>query len=631
MTKGGKPFIMMKTVEFIKKANQVHGDKWDYSKAKYSTAKTPICIICQIHGEFKQSPSKHLSGQGCPICGKERKGRKWLTLEEFISKAKKIHGDKWDYSKVIIRKSTSKIILTCPVHGDFTQIARNHLIGLGCRKCSSTSNGERIRTKAKNIFIARSKKIHSGKYTYEGTKYKSAMNKVSITCPTHGEFKQTPAKHLSGQGCPKCGIDKRGSSIRVGLKKFLSKAHQIHGDKYEYNQLPSSFIVHEKLKICCQIHGVFRQLASSHLLGMGCRKCGFEKSREIRKITTKDFISKAERVHGKIFDYSSVEYTTAKTKVKIFCRKHGLFTQDPDHHLHGQGCLRCANQFSTPHQEIAEYIKLLGIELVTNIRTIIPPKELDIWIPSHRLAIEFNGDYYHSCTNINNTRDKNKHLNKYRMCMKEGIQLLQIAESEWKNPTQQMVWKSIISSRLKVHKKKISARNTKFEKIGINEANEFLTSNHLQGGSKFIRWAFGLKYNGKLVAVVAFSRYQNNRLALVRLAFLHNTTIVGGSSRLLKNSIIHLPKKDIITFSDNRYSKGDIYAILGFEKDKEIPPSYQWYYKNNILNKRKCRHKELPKLLGNKYDPTKTEHENMFNAGARCLYDAGYIRWKKQG
>ena len=85
-----------KTKEFIAKAKAVHGDKYDYSKVNYAKNTTKVTIICKIHGEFEQCPAYHLLGQGCPECG----GRRKLTTEEFIEKARKVHGDKYDYSKV---------------------------------------------------------------------------------------------------------------------------------------------------------------------------------------------------------------------------------------------------------------------------------------------------------------------------------------------------------------------------------------------------------------------------------------------------------------------------------------------------------------------------------------------------
>lgn len=119
------------TEQFIQRAQQVHGNKYDYSKVVYKNAKTPVIIICPIHGEFEQLPYEHIRRKGCPKCSRHQ-----LTKEQFITKAKLIHGDKYDYSKVNYINTTTKICIICPKHGEFYQLPTEHLKGHGCGKCS---------------------------------------------------------------------------------------------------------------------------------------------------------------------------------------------------------------------------------------------------------------------------------------------------------------------------------------------------------------------------------------------------------------------------------------------------------------------------------------------------------------
>jgi len=123
--------------KFIEKARKIHGDKYDYSEVIYTYNKLKIKIICPEHGEFEQVPKSHIEGHGCPKCGamKKRKNR-LLTTKEFIEKAIKVHGDKYDYSDVVYTMSKNKIKIICPEHGEFEQIARNHLQGKGCLICA---------------------------------------------------------------------------------------------------------------------------------------------------------------------------------------------------------------------------------------------------------------------------------------------------------------------------------------------------------------------------------------------------------------------------------------------------------------------------------------------------------------
>ena len=131
------------TEEFIKKAKLVHGDKYDYRDVEYYNCKTPVKIICPKHGEFWQNVNHHLQGQGCPECWNEKIGNiNRSSTEEFINKSRIIHRDYYSYNKVDYYNNTTKVIITCPIHGDFEQIPADHLHGAGCPKCS-ISHGER--------------------------------------------------------------------------------------------------------------------------------------------------------------------------------------------------------------------------------------------------------------------------------------------------------------------------------------------------------------------------------------------------------------------------------------------------------------------------------------------------------
>ena len=127
--------IRLTTEEFIRRAKEVHGDKYDYSKVEYVNARIKVCIICPEHGEFRQTASEHLRGQGCPKCAQEKHNS---TTEEFIRKAKEVHGDKYDYSKVEYVNAYTKVRIICPIHGDFEQNAHSHLNGRGCPKCNES-------------------------------------------------------------------------------------------------------------------------------------------------------------------------------------------------------------------------------------------------------------------------------------------------------------------------------------------------------------------------------------------------------------------------------------------------------------------------------------------------------------
>ena len=197
-------FFMAKnltTEEFILKAREIHGWKYDYSKVKYINAKTKICIICPVHGEFWQTPHNHLSCKTeCPKCSKTHIR---YNTESFIKKAIEVHGDKYDYSKVEYKNCTTKIKIICKKHGVFEQSPKKHINGRGCPLCGKKRRIEKLK-KSKEIFIQEANKKHCGVYDYSLVDYKNAFTKVKIICKKHGIFEQTPHHHLNYHGCPKC-------------------------------------------------------------------------------------------------------------------------------------------------------------------------------------------------------------------------------------------------------------------------------------------------------------------------------------------------------------------------------------------------------------------------------------------
>ena len=183
------------TEEFIKEANIIHNGKYDYSKVEYSRAHSKVCIICPEHGEFWQEPNQHLKGYGCPKCS----GKYQWTTKEWIQEASIRNNNFYIYKNTHYINKSTKLTVTCPIHGDFNIIPYDHLCGHGCPKCVGKyhyTNEE---------WIEKANKVHCGKYNYSKTKYVNSTSKVCIICPKHGEFWQNAGHHLSGVGCPMCG------------------------------------------------------------------------------------------------------------------------------------------------------------------------------------------------------------------------------------------------------------------------------------------------------------------------------------------------------------------------------------------------------------------------------------------
>ena len=213
-------YNQLTTEQFIEKARKVHGDKYDYTKVVYTNNRTKVVIICPKHGEFKQTPGSHLEGRGCEECRKENLSKmKTSSTEQFIEKARKIHGNKYDYSKVEYIRSSKPVCIVCPEHGEFWQTPNNHLRGNGCQKCYDERRGNSQRA-TKEQFIEKAKEIHGNKYDYSKVEYVNCSTNVTIVCPEHGEFFQRPDHHLTSKcGCPKC----QSKHLQIEIRDFLAK------------------------------------------------------------------------------------------------------------------------------------------------------------------------------------------------------------------------------------------------------------------------------------------------------------------------------------------------------------------------------------------------------------------------
>ena len=279
------------------------------------------------------------------------------TKEEFIKEAKKVHGDKYDYTKVEYDGALKKVCIICPDHGEFWQTPSAHTRSNGCKKCANEANGERCRS-SKEDFIEKSNKKHKGKYDYSKVDYVNSATKVCIICPEHGEFWQVPSAHLNGNGCPNCSADKTRERQTSTKEKFIKKACETHGDKYDYSKV-DYVSAHTKVCIICPNHGEYYQEPNSHIRGAGCKKCANEATGERYRSSKEEFIKKANEVHEGKYDYSKVKYVNANTNVCIICPLHGEFEQIPNNHRRGVGCPKCANESNSERCRLSkeEFIK----------------------------------------------------------------------------------------------------------------------------------------------------------------------------------------------------------------------------------------------------------------------------------
>ena len=317
-----------------------------------------------------------------------------------------------------------------------------------------------------------------------------------------------------------------------------------------------------------------------------------------------------------------------KIKLKWKCKKCGNeFEYVSDYNWKNVGrCPTCYPKLSgrsKMEEDVYDFIRSSlpeNIEVIPNARFIIQPKELDIYIPAKKLAIEFDGLFWHS---YESGISQKYHIEKTEDCEKQGIQLIHIFEDEWVH--KQDIVKSIIKSKLGIFDRSTYARKCEVKEVKHKECRDFLNSNHIQGSCNS-SINLGLYYNGELVSIMTFGKSRYNKqykYEMYRFCNLLNTKVIGGASKLLNCFIKQNDTHSIITYCDRRFSNGHLYDILGMKKLYETQPNYFYVIDESVRESRlKYQKHKLKKLLEN-YDPKLNEYENMANNGYFRIYDCG--------
>jgi hypothetical protein len=273
--------------------------------------------------------------------------------------------------------------------------------------------------------------------------------------------------------------------------------------------------------------------------------------------------------------------------------------------------------------ELVDFLNsVLDEPVQTSNRNIISPKELDIVVPNKKVAIEFNGNRWHSELM---GKDKNYHLNKTTECERLGLQLIHVFESEWVQ--QQQLVKSRLLSKLGLCESRIGARMLTLSEPTKAETRNFLNTNHIQGSSGS-SVEYGLYDGTELVGVMTFVKSRFNKeidWELARYCSKQNTTIMGGASKLFKHFImVHCPAS-IISYSDRRWNTGELYTSLGFEFSHNSAPNYKYFKTGRVYDQfsRQSfqKHKLVDKLVT--FDSALSEWENMKNNGYDRIWDCG--------
>jgi hypothetical protein len=343
------------------------------------------------------------------------------------------------------------------------------------------------------------------------------------------------------------------------LLDVITKCHKIHDGFYTYNLDQPYSGNRTLLDISCPVHGPFTQMAMSHLAGRGCRVCGYEK---VALATANYAVSKGET---ELMDFFS------------------------------------------------DKVKVLQSE-----RSVLNGLELDIYFPDHKVAVEFNGLYWHS----DQHKDRNYHLDKTLRCREKVIDLIHIWEDEWRDKREIVL--SIIGSRLGLSKERVYARKTEVVYVSSAEARLFYDTNHMQG---FVGASthIGLAYRGRLVSLASFSAPRTllntkslHDLELIRFCSLLDTTVVGALGRLMATQT----GKSVLTYCDTRLFNASGYLAAGFRLSHQAAPGYCYVKGSERFSRFRFQKHKLSEVLES-YDPSLTEQQNMAANGFSRLYDCG--------
>lgn len=573
--------------KFIAKAREIHGDRYDYDQFVYKDGRTKGTIICKEHGPFEKDPEHHIHRrQGCKACSNLAKSERCTsTTEEFITKAREIHGDQYDYGEFCYVRNTVKGKIRCKLHNFiFEQSPAHHLSGhCACPQC--------IEQKSRETQLGRYGAEHHSKTTEFSEKVRrTSLERFGVehhsqTADFLDEMKRSNLERYGvefASQAPEFQAQVRHTSFeRFGMDHWLkapeirSKIVQTNLDRYGVANVRQTHIPLDSLETLNDKQAIIR-LLETHSVREVARSLG-----------------------------------VSDCTLGRYCYDHGIDLPA-----------------SSYEAGISEFLRQYTSSVRLHDRSIIAPLEIDIMLDDRKIGIEFCGIYWHGELCI---PDKNYHLNKLQQMQGRGYRLITIFEDEWLHK------RSIVESRLLNvigHSERgKGARQLTVRAIRSMLANSFLELHHIQGAGTAGFARYGAFDDEQLVAVMTFSR---PRVALGRTSgadeLLRFATdgrnYPGIASRLFQTFVREHHPDRVISYADRRWSQGRLYERLGFKSVHETKPNYWYTDRNKIIreyrfNYRKDRIKHLVE-----HGDEKTERQIMTELGRDRIWDCGSLKFE---
>jgi hypothetical protein len=481
---------------------------------------------------------------------------------------------------------------------------------------------------------------YKGPYDFSSSVYVGMNRKVSFQCPVHGLMQSDAKVMVRGAKCQKCVFEDRRGKRRITQGQMLERFIKAHGQQYDYSQAVYS-TQQVPVHIICPDHGAFFQCPEWHWAGSKCPGCAHDSRKKLLSLGYEGFVEVVERNFPGMFDVPMFNYTNSQAEIQIVCRKHKKVCSTKPNWviMKNNPCTQCNHMKSAEEAAIAKFCGLFT-KVSSRNRSLLAPKEVDIYMPSKHLAIEFSGMFWHSHPDeVHENGHKMDHANKFYRLRDMGIRLITVFQSEWRERPYAI--KRLLRNAIGAGRGKLMARKCELKNVPHKEAVAFYERYHPQGGAGHGDH-YGLYWKGKLVACMRFTFGANDRGAaragsmwtLTRYAT--RITVAGGASRLFKAFVNDKNPGEVKSFSDNRYFSGGMYTQLGFTLEEETKPDYQvWSPKIGLAPKSHYQRRLLPKRLQEHgstevFDPetdTRTEKEMTYAMGARRIYDCGKKRW----
>jgi hypothetical protein len=480
------------------------------------------------------------------------------------------------------------------------------------------------------------------RYDFRRAVYSGALSRITgLVCPEHGEFSQYAAQLRKGAGCPSCGAQVRVSKRRMSPEQFFADCAEKHNSTYDYSD--STYVrMSDKITARCPTHGLFQITALKHYYeAQGCGACEADAKRtrilSFRHLspaakvanTGDTFFERCSARHAGLYAYPEQTYDGAKALITAVCPQHGPFQQRAWKHLNGAGCPHCG-QRSAQEDVIAAFLGQYTT-VVRRDRTVLAPKELDLWLPEKGVGVEYHGLHWHTFDRVGYV-----HRDKWRMANERGVRLVQVFEDEWLS--NQDVVKSrllaIIGVAPKAHARKLDLRP-----VDTAAARAFLVAHHTQGagGGGGGGVAYGLYDGQQLMAVATFGPARGGAMVGGSTSvwevyrYASEGVVVGGFGRLFAAFRKEHQPERVISFCDLRYGTGALYAATGFELESITAPDYWWVPNGRVQRVPRYqtqKHKlSTHPVLKAFYAPGLSEARICAAAGWRKIYGVGNQKW----